>query len=774
MRYSLVGLDCPNCAAKIERELRKVKGLENISVNFNSLSVELPENMETQARAVITRVEPDIKLERGKEATVRCSLDGLDCANCAAKIETELKKVKGLENTKVNFATKSVELPPEFFKQAGEVVARVEPEIKLRKIEGCRVSPLEEKAEEKNKFWLITSAGVLFLIGLIFNEPLHRTLFSWAEYAVLITSYLLVGWPVIASAVKKLVRGQLFDESFLMTIATGGAIAIHQLPEAAGVMLFYAVGEYFQDRAINRSRRSITALLNIQPEYANLKENGGTRQVKPEEVEVGQFIIVKPGEKVPLDGEILEGTSFVDTSALTGESVPRKVEQGGKILAGMINGQGLLTVKVTKPFKDSSVSRILNLVESASERKAPTEQFITLFSNYYTPAVVGIAALIAIVPPLVIPGATFGQWFYRALVLLVISCPCALMVSIPLGYFGGIGGASKNGILIKGANFLDALAELDTVVFDKTGTLTKGVFQVTEIVPKNGFKKEEVIAAAAGAEIYSNHPIAQSIRAAAENGGKKIAENEVIDYREIPAHGISATVKGKKILAGNDRLMHKENIAHDDCNVLGTSVYVAIDGVYAGYIIISDELKEDAKETITGLKRLGIRHTVMLTGDEKSVAERVSKELGLDSFYAELLPEDKVTKVEELEAGLKNRRKQKLAFVGDGVNDAPVITRADIGVAMGGLGSDAAIEAADVVLMEDAPSKLAKAVEIARRTGRIVRENIYLALGVKGFFILLGGLGVASIWEAVFADVGVTVLAVLNASRTLKHRKGIK
>jgi Cd2+/Zn2+-exporting ATPase len=713
MRYSLVGLDCPNCALKIERELRKINGLEGVNINFNSLSIELPEGLEAKAQAAIARIEPDVRLKKAASANGYCNSQGLD--EC-----------------------------------------------------GCGVWQAEREATGKP--WLIVIAGVLFLAGLIFNEPLHQTPYSWAEYFILIPSYLLMGWPVIVSAIKKLIRGQLFDESFLMTIATCGAIAIHQLPEAAGVMLFYAIGEYFQERAVNRSRRSITALLNIQPEYANLKDNEGIRQVKPEEVEPGQLILVKPGEKVPLDGEIVEGTSFVDTSALTGESVPRKVEPGEKILAGMINGQGLLTVTVTKPFKDSSVSRILHLVESASERKAPTEQFITRFSHYYTPVVVGIAALIAIVPPLVIPGATFGQWFYRALVLLVISCPCALMVSIPLGYFGGIGGASKNGILIKGANFMDALAGLDTVVFDKTGTLTQGVFRVTEIVPKNGFGKEEILAAAAGAEIYSNHPIAQSIRTAAQNIAQKVSENEVTDYREIPAHGISAVVKGRKVLAGNDRLMHKENIAHEDCDITGTSVYVAIDEVYAGYIIISDELKEDAKETIIGLKRLGIRKTVMLTGDEQSVAQKVSGELGLDNFYAELLPEDKVTKVEELEAEIRNRRKQKLAFVGDGVNDAPVITRADIGVAMGGLGSDAAIEAADVVLMEDAPSKLAKAVEIARRTSRIVRQNIYLALGVKGFFILLGGLGVASIWEAVFADVGVTVLAVFNATRTLRYK----
>lgn len=772
MRYSLVGLDCPNCATKIERELRKIKGLEEINVNFNSLSIELPEKFETKARAVITRVEPEVKLERAGESTIRCSLDGLDCANCAMKLETELHKVKGLEQAHVNFATKSIELPPELFNQAGEVIARIEPEIKLRKMEGCRVPAEQEEVDEKNKLWLIIGAGALFLIGLIFNEQLHQTPYSWMEYSVLLPAYLLVGWPVISRAIKKLIRGQLFDESFLMTIATGGAIAIHQLPEAAGVMLFYAVGEYFQDRALNRSRRSITALLNIQPEYANLKENGGTRQVKPEEVEAGQIIIIKPGEKVPLDGKIIEGASFVDTSALTGESVPRKVEAGEKILAGMINGQGLLTVKVAKPFKDSSVARIMNLVEKASERKAPTEQFITIFSHYYTPAVVGIAALIAIVPPLVLPGATFNEWFYRALVLLVISCPCALMVSIPLGYFGGIGGASRNGILVKGANFLDGLAELDTVVFDKTGTLTKGVFRVTEIVPKNNIGKDQLLAAAAGAEVYSNHPIAQSIRNAyKENTGKEASGEQVRDYHEIPAHGISATVNGHKVLAGNDRLLHRENIPHEDCNVVGTSVYVAIDGKYAGYIVISDEIKEDAGKTISRLKQLGVRKTVMLTGDEKSVAERVSRELRIDTYYAELLPEDKVTKVEELEAELKNRKKQKLVFVGDGINDAPVITRADIGVAMGGLGSDAAIEAADVVLMEDAPSKLALGVEIARRTGSIVRQNIYLALGVKGFFIFLGTLGVASIWEAVFADVGVTVLAVFNASRTLRNGK---
>ena len=702
---------------------------------------------------------------------MRYILNGLDCPNCAAKIEAELRKVKGLEKVSVNFTAKSVELPPDMAERAEKIIARVEPEVKLEKIEGSPAVSAFEKKEERNKLWLIEGAGVLFLVGLIFNEPLHNTWFSWAEYAILLPAYFLVGWPVITSAAQRMIRGQLFDESFLMTLATGGAIAIHQLPEAVGVMLFYAVGEYFQDRAVNRSRRSIKALLSIQPEYANLLENGESRQVKPDEVAVGQRIIVKPGEKIPLDGEIIEGASFVDTSALTGESIPRKVGPGEKVLAAMINGQGLLFIKVAKPYQESSVARIMELVEEAGERKAPTEQFITVFSHYYTPMVVGIAALIAVLPPLLLPGAGFSEWFYRALVLLVISCPCALMVSIPLGYFGGIGGASRSGILIKGANFLDALAKIDTVVFDKTGTLTKGVFRVTQVAPKNGFTQAELLSAAAGAEIFSNHPIAQSIRNAyQELSQAEVSQEQVLDYHEIPGHGIRANVKGRKVLVGNDRLLHKENVLHEDCDLIGTSVYVVVDGKYAGYILISDELKEDARETINRLKQLGVRQTIMLTGDEKSVAERVSLELGLDAYYAELLPEDKVGKVEALEKELNSSR-QKLAFVGDGVNDAPVITRADIGVAMGALGSDAAIEAADVVLMEDAPSRLALGVEIARRTRSIVRQNIYLALGVKGFFIFLGTLGVAGIWEAVFADVGVTVLAVFNASRTLRYGK---
>lgn len=691
---------------------------------------------------------------------MRCTLDGLDCVNCAAKIEKELNKNPGLEHVKVNFVTKSIELPEEHFAVAQEVIARLEPGVRLRKDQDA------EDASEKKNLLPLWISGVLFVIGFVFNEQLHNTPYSWLEYLVLLTSYFLVGWPVITGALRNLVRGEVFDENFLMTLATAGAIAIHQLPEAAGVMLFYAIGEYFQEKAVNRSRRSIRALLDIQPEYANLKENGTTRQVRPDEVAVGQTIVVKPGERVPLDGEVVAGTSLVDTSALTGESTPRKMEAGATILAGMVNGEGLLTVKVTRPYQDSSVARILHLVEEAGERKAPTEQFITVFARYYTPLVVAAAVLIAVVPPLFIPGATFSTWLYRALVLLVISCPCALVVSIPLGYFGGIGGASRHGILIKGANYLDALGNAHTVVFDKTGTLTKGVFRVTEVRPRNGFTPEEVLTAAAWAEVFSNHPIAHSLR---EAYGREIPVDLVRDYQEIPAHGISAVVAGKHVLAGNDRLMHREAIDHEDCEVQGTIVYVAIEREYAGYIVIADELRDDAKTAVEDLKALGVQKVFMLTGDDSTVAARVADQLQLDGFQAELLPEDKVTRLEELMAELPNRKQQKLVFVGDGVNDAPVITRADIGVAMGGLGSDAAIEAADVVLMEDAPSKLTRAIEIARRTRRIIRQNIYVALAVKAFFLFLGAFGVATIWEAVFADVGVTLLAVFNASRTLRY-----
>jgi Zn2+/Cd2+-exporting ATPase len=614
----------------------------------------------------------------------------------------------------------------------------------------------------------IAIATLLFLVGLIFNEPLHNTPYSVAEYVVLIPAYLISGWSVLTTAGRNILRGRVFDENFLMAIATLGALAIHQLPEGVAVMLFYQVGELFQGYSVGRSRRSIKALLEIRPDSANLKVDGEIRTVSPDTVNVGDLILVRPGEKVPLDGEILEGQSQMDTSALTGESIPRPVTVGETVLSGMVNQAGLLTVRVTKPFNESSISRILELVENASAKKADTEKFITRFARYYTPVVVFLSLAIAIFPPLFIPGATRSEWVYRALVLLVMSCPCGLVISIPLGYFGGIGGAAKRGILVKGSTFLDALAQVNTVIFDKTGTLTKGNFRVTEVLAENGLSKDELLALAAQIESQSTHPVAQSIVQAYVQSvnGQSINISAVQDYEEIAGHGIRATVAGRTVLAGNDRLLHRENIPHTVCKVEGTVAHFAIDGKYAGRIMIADEIKEDSIQAIQELHAQGIE-TAMLTGDSKAVAETVAKKLGLDQYRAELLPEDKVTALEEfLNRALKN--KKKVVFVGDGINDAPVIARADVGMAMGGLGSDAAIETADVVIMTDSPAKVAEAIALAQRTLRIVWQNIIFAMGVKAVFIALGVFGIAGLWEAVFADVGVALLAILNAGRILR------
>lgn len=610
----------------------------------------------------------------------------------------------------------------------------------------------------------IVIAGVLFLVGFIFNEPLHNTPFAIAEYAVLIPAYLISGWSVLTTAGRNILRGRVFDENFLMTIATLGAIAIHEIPEGVAVMLFFQVGELFQNYSVGRSRRSIKALLEVRPDTANLKVDGSVREVSPESVKVGDVILVRPGEKVPLDGDILAGKSQLDTSALTGESVPRTVVTGDAVLAGMINQSGSLTVRVTKPFGESSISRILELVENASSKKADTEKFITRFARYYTPVVVVLSLAVAILPPLFIAGATQAEWVYRALVLLVISCPCGLVISIPLGYFGGVGGAAKRGILVKGSTFLDALTQVKTVVFDKTGTLTKGNFRVTDVVTHNGLNKHQLLELAAQVEAQSNHPVAQSIRQAY---GQTVDESGVQNYEEIVGHGIQAQVNGRTVLAGNDRLLHREEIPHDVCTVDGTVAHIAVDGAYSGRIIIADELKEDASEAIRILHSQGIE-TAMLTGDSQGVANSIARKLGLDQYRAELLPEDKVSALEEF-LNRSAQTKGKVAFVGDGINDAPVIARADVGIAMGGLGSDAAIETADVVLMTDAPSKVAEAIQIAHKTLRIVWQNIVLAMAVKALFVVLGAIGIATLWEAVFADVGVALLAILNAGRVLKH-----
>lgn len=617
----------------------------------------------------------------------------------------------------------------------------------------------------KQEIIVVAIVIALFAVGILFEKPLHNTPFSIAEYAVLIPAYLLSGWSVLSSAGRNILKGRVFDENFLMTIATLGAIAIHLLPEAVAVMLFFRIGELFQGYAVGRSRKSISALLAVRPDTANLKINGEVRPVSPEVVKVGDTILVKPGEKIPLDGEILDGNSQVDTSALTGESVPRTVKLGETVLAGMINQSGVLTIKTTKLFGESSIARILELVENASSKKAETEKFIRKFAKIYTPIVVFLSLAVAIIPPLLMNNPTDAdrfRWVYNALVLLVISCPCGLVISIPLGYFGGIGGAAKRGVLVKGSTYLDTLAAVNTVVFDKTGTLTQGVFKVTQIIPKNGFTEEKLLALAAQVESHSNHPVAQSIRTAY---GRSIDDSQVQDYKEIAGHGIQAKVGNQLVIAGNDRLLHRENIVHDVCDVDGTVVHLAANGTYAGRIIIADELKADAVEAIRSLRKIGVEKTIMLTGDNKSVADGVARQLGLGGYRAELLPEGKVEAIEQI---LRESGKGKVAFVGDGINDAPVIARADVGMAMGGLGSDAAIETADVVIMTDAPSKIAEAIQIGRKTHRIVIQNIVMAMAVKGFFILLGAFGVATLWEAVFADVGVALLAVLNATRVVK------
>lgn len=602
--------------------------------------------------------------------------------------------------------------------------------------------------------------AVVYAIGMALT--VFAKLPTLAELAFLIVAYVILGWDVVWQAVKNITRGQVFDEHFLMSVSTIGAFAIGEYPEAVAVMLFYQVGEFFQSLAVKRSRKSISDLMDIRPDSATVKRNGVLQVVSPESVAVGEIIVVKPGEKIPLDGIVVDGESMLDTKALTGESVPRSIRKGDEALSGCINQSGLLTLKVTKSFGESTVSKITDLVENASARKAPTENFITTFARYYTPVVVGMAAVLAIIPPLVLGGG-WSEWLRRGFVFLIVSCPCALVISIPLTFFGGIGAASKRGVLVKGSNYLEALNKVSVVVFDKTGTLTKGVFEVANIIPAAGYQKEQVLEYAAQAESYSNHPIAKSILA---TYGKPIDQKQFSGFEEISGHGISVMVQGKKVLAGNSKLMESEKIAYAACDAAGTKFYVAADGSYVGCILIADEVKPDSKCAIAELKKIGVEKTVMLTGDDERIGKSVADELGLDAYYAQLLPDQKVEKLEMLDK--QKRQGSKLAFVGDGINDAPVLARADVGIAMGGLGSDAAIEAADVVLMTDEPSKLVEAIDVAKATKRIVMQNIVIALGIKSVFLVLGALGMAGMWEAVFGDVGVTIIAVLNAMRILK------
>ena len=605
----------------------------------------------------------------------------------------------------------------------------------------------------------IIIAFILFMISIIIKFPN-----VWINNILFILSYLTVGIEIVRKALRNILRGKIFDENFLMTIATLGAFAIGEFPEAVAVMLFYQVGELFQSYAVDKSRNSIASLMNIRPDYANLLENDKTEKVSPEDAKIGDIILIKPGEKVPLDGTVIEGESMLDTSSLTGEAVPRKITIGNEILSGCINQNGILKVQVTKEFEESTVSKILELVENASSKKSKSENFITKFAKYYTPIVVIIAVALAILPPLFFEGQVFSDWLYRALSFLVVSCPCALVISIPLSFFGGLGGASKIGILIKGSNYLEALANTETVVFDKTGTLTKGVLEVQRVEAVD-MPYEELIRIAAHAEIYSNHPISTSIKKAY---GNEIKNNLVEDIKEIAGQGIEANVEGKHVLVGNEKLMNEKNIEFIKCEELGTIVYVAINNKYVGYILISDKIKDDSKKTIENLKKSGIKQSVMLTGDTRHVGEEVDKQLKIDKVYTELLPDGKVEKVEQL---LKEKTaKGKLIFVGDGINDAPVLALADIGIAMGALGSDAAIEAADIVIMTDEPSKISNAIKLSKKTMRIVKQNIIFAITVKVLVLILSAFGLSSMWQAVFADVGVSIIAIINALRVLKTK----
>ena len=603
----------------------------------------------------------------------------------------------------------------------------------------------------------IVIAFILFIIALVINFPNE-----WINKVLYIIAYLIVGFEIVLEAIENIFKGKIFDENFLMSIATIGAFAIGEFPEAVAVMLFYQVGELFQNYAVDKSRKSITSLMDIRPDYANVKRNNEISKINPEEVKIGETIIVKPGEKIPLDGKIIEGTSMLDVSALTGESLPREVKENDEVLSGCINQNGLLEIEVTKEFGESTVSKILDLVENASNKKSKSENFITKFAKYYTPAVVIIAVFLAVIPTLVIEGAEFTDWLYRALTFLVVSCPCALVISIPLGFFGGIGGASKKGILVKGSNYLEALSNSEIVVFDKTGTLTKGVFEVQKIEPV-GISKEELTKYAAYAESYSNHPISVSIKKAY---GEEIDTNLISKTEELSGRGVVAKIGDKEVLAGNEKLMQEKNIKYTKCNKVGTIVYIAINNEFAGYIVISDEIKEDSKKAIDDLKKNNIKQTVMLTGDRKDVGESVAKELGIDKVYTELLPDGKVEKVEQL---LKEKtEKGKLVFVGDGINDAPVLALSDIGIAMGGLGADSSIEAADIVIMTDEPSKINTAMNISKKTMRIVKQNIIFAISVKIVVLILSAFGLSTMWEAVFADVGVSVIAIINSLRALK------
>jgi len=687
-------------------------------------------------------------------------LEGLDCANCAMKIEKGVQKINGVKEATVNFTSGKLTIDAEedhlatIEQETKKVVKELEPDVKVTEIDKEKVSEHGNEKERNTLFGILFSlAGIALLLLFDFNEPIRLI-----GYLLI---YLLIGYDVVKKAVMNIVKGKIFDENFLMSVATIGAMLIGEYPEAVAVMLFYQIGEYFQGLAVSHSRKSIRELMAIRPETAHVQTAEGLMTVNPEDVQIGQFVLVKPGERVPLDGTIIEGESLVDTSALTGESVPKSVYVGKTVLSGFINKNKPFLVQVEKSYENSTISKLLELVENASSKKAPAENFITKFARYYTPVVVGLAVLLAVLPPLVVSGAAFSEWIYRALTFLVISCPCALVISVPLSFFGGIGGASKIGVLVKGSNYLELLAQTETMVFDKTGTLTKGDFSIQTIDP-TGIDPKKFMQYVASAEQFSTHPIAQSVLE-----GYAGPLLPTANIQEFAGEGILAEVDGKQVLVGNHKLMERFEISFPSSQEIGTLLYLAIDQSYSGYLVIADTLKEDAVDALVQLKQAGVKNTVMLTGDSKKIADHIGKQVGVDKIYSELLPEDKVQRLEEI---LQSNNK-KTAFVGDGINDAPVLARADVGIAMGGLGSDAAIEAADVVIMTDEPSKIATAIKVSKRTLKIVKQNIVFALGVKFIVLVLGALGYADMWQAVFADVGVSVIAVLNAMRAMNIEK---
>ena len=715
------------------------------------------------------------------------SIEGLDCPNCAAKVERKINTLEGIKEATVDFLGKKIIiLTDEIFgdkisenKLAELIQAEVDKiedgvkvlALKANTKENSNSQEEEDTGKIKKKLLI---GGILFLLGIFVPKSLLIS-----KFTIFLISYFIIGGNVLLSAFKNIWNGQVFDENFLMAIATVGAFAIGEYPEGVAVMLFYQLGELFQGIAVNNSRKSIVSLMDIRPDYANIKVEKGIKKVSPEKIKVGEIIVVKPGEKVPLDGKIVKGASTFDTSALTGESLPREAKAGDDVLSGFINKNGLIEIEVTKVFSESTVSKILYLVENAGSKKSKTENFITKFARYYTPVVVITALILAIFPPLLIQGATFSDWIYRALIFLVVSCPCALVISIPLGFFGGIGGASRHGILIKGTNYLEVLNNLESVVMDKTGTLTKGIFKVTEVNAENNIKindfqnnkteltKPLLLKYAAHIEKFSNHPIAQSIVSEYENSTSKVDENVVKDFEEISGFGVKVNINNHQFLAGNSKLMDLKNIKFEKNRNLGTVIYFAADEKYIGNILISDEIKEDSEKAIKGMKENGVKEIVMLTGDNETIGKNIAKKLGIDKVFTGLLPDEKVKKLEEI---CKSKsQKSKIAFVGDGINDAPVLARADLGIAMGGAGSDAAIEAADGVIMNDEPSKIVTAIKIAKKTKEIVWQNITIAFAVKIIVMILGLFGDATMWEAVFADVGVALLAVLNATRVLRY-----